>query len=86
VIERSEPDFVDNDEVVSADLLDGFPDGVIRDSAVEMLNEIDRGEVTDSVAGGDCCPSETNQVVTFPGSCWPDEGTDLWRRRSIPGW
>jgi hypothetical protein len=73
VIERSESDFVDNDEVVSADLLDGFPDGVVRDRAVEVLDQVDCGEVSDSVPGGDCCPSETDQVVTFPGPGGADE-------------
>ena len=67
MIERSEPDFVNDDEVVPADLLDGFSDGVIRDGAVEVLDQVDRGEVSDSVSGGDCCPPESDQVVAFPG-------------------
>ena len=68
VIERSEADLVNNDEVVAADLLDGFADGVVGDGAVEVLDEVDGGEVADLVAGGDGGPAETDEVVAFAGA------------------
>jgi hypothetical protein len=49
VVERGEADFVDDDQVVAADGFDGFADGVVGDSAVEVFDEIDRCEVADLV-------------------------------------
>ena len=53
VVEGREADLVDDDQVVAAQLLDGFADGVVRDGAVEMFDEINGGEVTDFAAGVD---------------------------------
>ena len=50
VVERGEADLVDDDQLVAAHRFDGFADGVVGDGAVEVLDELDGGEVADLVA------------------------------------
>jgi hypothetical protein len=53
VVEWGEADLVNDDQVVAAYVLDGFANGVVSDSAVEVFDELDGGEVADLVSGGD---------------------------------
>ncbi len=46
-------------------------DGVVGDSAVEVLDQVDSGEVADLVAGGDSGTSEADQVVALPVPAGP---------------
>ena len=77
VVEGCEADLVDDDQVVAAHGFDGFADGVVGDGAVEVLDELDGGEVADLVAGFDGGVSEGDEVVGFAGAGGSDEADVL---------
>ncbi len=68
MVEWRESDFVDDEEIVSAELFDGFADGVVGGCPVEVLDEIDCGEVSDFVSGGHRGAAEGDEVVRFAGA------------------
>ena len=74
---RGEPDFVVDDQVVAAHGFDGFADGDVSDSAVEVFDEFDGGEVADLVPGGDGGAAEPDEVVGFAGAGGADEAQVL---------
>ena len=51
VVERGEPDFVDQEQVVAEQGLDDFPDAVVGQAAVEGVGQVGGGEVADLAAG-----------------------------------
>ena len=53
VVERGEPDFVDQDEVVAEQVVDDLADGVVGQAAVEGVDQVGGGEVADLVPGVD---------------------------------
>src|SRR6202035_4845681 len=53
VIQRREPDLVDQDEVVAQQGVDDAADGVVGQAPVEGLGELGGGEVADLVPGLD---------------------------------
>ena len=53
--------------------LDGAADGVVGDGAVEVLDELDGGEVADLVAGFDGGAAERDEVVGLAGAGGSDE-------------
>ena len=67
MIQGREADLVDDDEVVAADLFDGFADGVVGNGAVEVFDEFDGGEVADFASGFGCGAAESDEVVRFAG-------------------
>ena len=48
MVEWSEADFIEDEEIVSAELFDGFADGVVSGGAVEVFDEVYCGEVADN--------------------------------------
>ena len=66
VVERGEPDFVDQDEVDPQEGLDDLADGVVGEAAVEGFDEIGGGEVADPLSGIDGGVAEGDEEV---GSC-----------------
>ena len=73
MIEWSETDVVENEEIVPAQHFDGFPDGVVCHCPVEVLDKVDGGEVADFVTGVHGGVSEGDQVMAFPGAGGADE-------------
>ena len=54
-------------------VLDGSADGVVGDGAVEVLDELDGGEVADLVSGFDGGAAEPDEVVGLAGAGGADE-------------
>jgi len=77
VVEWCEPEFVDQDQVVSQQGVDPSSDGVVGQSAVEVLDELGGGEVSDSVSVLDGGDAEGDEHVGFPGAGGPDEADVL---------
>src|SRR5262249_35908375 len=79
VIQRGEPDFVDEDQLVAEQGVDDLADGVVGQAAVEGLGELGGGEVADLVPGlhgggaeGDeqvalACAGRADQAQVLPG-------------------
>jgi hypothetical protein len=74
VVERGEPEFVDDDVVVARQGVDHPADAVVGQAAVEGLDELGGGEVADSVPGGDrggkrfSSATSVDQAPTLAGS------------------
>src|ERR1022692_3046944 len=77
VVERGEPDFVDQDEVVAEQVLDDAAGGVVGQAAVEGLGQVGGGEVPDLVPGSDGSGAEGDQDVAFARAGRPDEAQIL---------
>ena len=65
VIQRGEPDFVDQEQVVAEQGLDHFPDAVVGQAAVEGIGQVGGGEVADLVPGLDGGDAEGDQDVAL---------------------
>ena len=78
-VQGCEPDFVADDQVVAQQGLDDFPDAVVREAAVEVLDEFGGGEVADSLALVNGGVAQGDQGVALPCSRWPDQGQVLPR-------
>lgn len=78
VVERSEPDLVDQDQVGFEDRLDDPADGVVGEAAVEGLDEVGGGEVPDAVSGIDCGVAEGDEEVALasPGGAEGSSSSD----------
>ena len=88
VVERGEPDFVDEDEVAAEQVLDDAADGVAGHAAVERLSQVGGGEVPDFVPGVDGGGAEGDQDVAFPGAGRPGQaqvlpGPDPFQGREV---
>ena len=69
VVERGEPDFVDDDQVGAEQGVDDLADGVVGQAAVEGVDEVGGGEVADLVPGvdrGDAEPDEECDSCRYP--------------------
>ena len=73
VVEGSEPDLVDEDEVSAQCLFDDSPDAVVGEAAVEGLDELGGGEVADPPAGVDRGVADGDEQVALAGPGRPDE-------------
>jgi len=78
-VQRGEPDFVADDEVVAEQGFDDLPDAVVREAVVEGLDELGGGEVPDPQALFDGGVPEGDQGVALAGPGWPDQGQILPR-------
>jgi hypothetical protein len=65
VIQRGEPDFVDQEQVVAEQRVDYFPDAVVGQAAVEGVGQVGGGEVADLVPGLDGGDTEGDQDVAL---------------------
>ncbi len=77
VVERGEPCFVDQDQVVAEQGLDHFADGVVGQAAVESLGQVGGGEVPDLVPGVDGGDAEGDQDVALSCAGRPDQAQIL---------
>src|SRR6266851_3723244 len=77
VIERGEPYFVDQDEVVAEQVVDHLADRVVGQAAVEGLGQVGGGEVPDLVPGVDGGDAEGDQDVALARSGRPDQAQIL---------
>jgi hypothetical protein len=76
-VQRREPDFVTDDEVVAEQGLDDLPDAVVGQAAVEVLDELGGGEVPDPQAAFDGGVPEGDQRVALAGAGRADQGQVL---------
>ena len=65
VIQRREPDLIDQDDVVAQQGVDHPADGIVRQAPVEGLGELGGGEVADLVPGRDGGGAEGDQQVAL---------------------
>ena len=77
VIQRREPDLIDEDEVVAEQGVDDPADGVVGQAAVEGLGELGGGEVADLVPGRDGGGAERDQQVALARAGRPDQAQVL---------
>ena len=77
VVERCEPDFVDDDQVVAEQGVDDLPDAVVGQAAVEGLGQLGGGEVADLVPGLDGGDAERDEQVALAGAGRADQGEVL---------
>ena len=85
VVERGEPELVDDDQVVAQQGVDDPADAVVGQAAVEGLDEVGGGEVADPVPGFDGGDARARRAG---GSCRcrpVRSGRGSPRRGSIPG-
>jgi hypothetical protein len=75
VVERGEPDFVDQEQVVAEQGLDDLPDAVVGQAPVEGVGQVGRGEVPDPAPGADGGDAERDQDMAFPGAGRARPGT-----------
>jgi hypothetical protein len=68
VVQRGEPYFVDEDQVVAEQGIDHPPDGVVGQAAVEGLGELGGGEVADLVPGLHGGDAERDEQVALDGA------------------
>ena len=71
VVERGEPEFVEDDQVDAQQGFDDLADGVVGQAPVEGFDEVGGGEVTDLVPG------------VNGGDPEPDQGVGLARSRRV---
>src|SRR5260370_19008110 len=77
VVERGEPDFVDQDEVVAEQVFDHLAGGVVGQGAVEGLGQVGGGEGPDLVPGVDGGDAEGDQDLAFAPSGRADQAQVL---------
>jgi hypothetical protein len=75
--QRGEADLIDDDELVAQQRLDESADAVVREAAVEGLDELGGGEVPDAMAGGDGRVAERHQGVALAGAGRSHQGEVL---------
>ena len=80
VVQRGEPDLVDDDQVVAQQGVDDPADGVVGQAAVEGLDELGGGEVADPVPGVDGGVAEGDEQVALAGAGRPDQAQVLSAR------
>ena len=68
VVQRREPDLVQDQQVVAEQGVDDPADRVVGQAPVEGLDEIGGGAVLDAVSGGDRGVSEADQGVALAGA------------------
>ena len=91
VVERGEPDFIDQDQVVAEQVLDDAADGVVGQAAVEGIGQVGGGEVADLVPGVDGGDAEGDQDMALARAGRPDQaqilpgGDPFQGRRGSPG-
>jgi len=79
VVQRSEAHFIDYEQVVAQQGVDGLADRVVGQSPVEGLDQVGRGEVTDSVSGVRCGVAKGYQGVRLARAGRPDQSQILFR-------
>jgi len=79
VVQRCEPEFVADDQVVAEEGVDDFADGVVGQPPVEGVDEVGGGQVAHLVAGVDRRRSEREQQMRLPGPGGADQ-THVLRR------
>lgn len=77
VVERCEPELVEQDQVVAEQGVDGLADGVVGESAVEGLDDVGGGEVPDPVPVGDRGVAERDEQMALAGAGGSDEAEVL---------
>src|SRR5262249_51133190 len=77
VVERGEPYFVNQDEVVAEQVLDHLADRVVGQATVEGVGQVGGGEVPDLVPGVDGSDAEGDQDVALARSGRPDQAQIL---------
>ena len=77
VVQRGEPDLVDQDQVVAEQGVDDPPDAVVGQAAVEGLGQVGGGEVADLVPGLDGGDAERDQQVALAGAGRADQAQVL---------
>lgn len=78
-VQRGEADLVADDQVVAEQGLDDLADAVVREAAVEVLDQLGGGEVPDLQAGLDRGVAQCDQGVALAGAGWADQGEVLLR-------
>ncbi len=63
VVQRREPDLVDEDEIVTQQGIDDAADGVVGQAAVELLDEVGRVEVADLDPAATSKPKDSAQPL-----------------------
>ena len=77
VVQRGEPDFVADEQVVAEQGVDDSSDAVVGQAAVEGFDELGGGEVADSVPGAHGGDTERDQEVALAGAGRSDQGEVL---------
>src|SRR5450755_1160443 len=85
VVERGEPYFVNQDQLVAEQVLDEAADGVVGQAAVEGLGGVGGGEVADLVPGVHGGDAEGDQDVAFARAGRPDQAQVLFRGDPFQG-
>src|SRR5262249_56588810 len=73
VVQRREPDLVDDDEIMSEQGVDDAADGVVGHATVELFDEFGGGQVAHLVPGGDGGVAERDEQVALAGAGGPDQ-------------
>ena len=78
VVQRGEPEFVADDQIVAEQVVDDFADAVVGQPAVEGVDQVGGGQVAHLVAGVDRgrCPSASSRC-DLPGAGGPDQAQVL---------